>query len=120
MPDSFYQPETLGFFIHGSRHHVVEKDCSFDVEAQIKFNQVQTARGYNFTRKFCLNSSNEYEQNRGIPNLAKIEVAFIFAFFKLNFIQELLNPQNGYLVDNALELFVDITITESETEQIKS
>ena len=81
MSDSFYQPETLGFFIHGSRHHVVEKDCSFDVEAQIKFNQVQTARGYNFTRKFCLNSSNEYEQNRGIPNLAKIEVAFIFAFF---------------------------------------
>ena len=81
MPDSFYQPETLGFFIHGSRHHAVEKDCSFDVEAQIKFNQVQTARGYNFTRKFCLNSSNNYTCGCGTPRLAKIEVAFTFAFF---------------------------------------
>ena len=82
--DSSDQPETLAAYIHGERHHRyngIDKDYSFYVEAQFKFKQVPTAKGYNFTHKFCLNSSNEYKYNRGFPRLAKIEVAFIFAFF---------------------------------------
>ena len=79
-PDSADQPEKLGAFIHASRHHV-KKDCSFDVEAQFKFKHVPTARGANFTCKFCLNSSNNYTCGCGTPRLAKIEVAFTFAFF---------------------------------------
>ena len=83
-PDSSDQPETLGAYIHGLRHHRyngIDKDYSFDVEAQFKFKQVPTAGGDNFTRKFCLNSSNGYNYDWGTPELAKIEVAFIFAFF---------------------------------------
>ena len=83
-PDSSDQPETLGAYIHGERHYRytgIDKEYSFDVEAQFKFKQVPTANIYNFSRKFCLNSLNEYTTNWGKPKLAKIEVAFIFAFF---------------------------------------
>ena len=80
MPDSSDQPETLGAYIHGSRNHA-GRYGSFDVEAQFKFKQVPTANCYNFTHKFCLNSSNEYKYNYGTSKLAKIEVAFTFAFF---------------------------------------
>ena len=79
-PDSSDQPETLGAFIRGERHYV-KKNCSFDVKAKFKFKHVPTARGFKFTHKFCLNSSNKYKYNRGMPRLAKIEVAFIFVFF---------------------------------------
>ena len=78
-PDSSDQPETLGAHIYGS--HSIKKDCSFDAEAQFKLKQVPTANDHNFTRKFCLNSSNNYACCRGTSKLAKIEVAFIFAFF---------------------------------------
>ena len=79
-PGSSDQPETLGAFIHGSRRHF-EKDCSFDVNVQFKFKQIPTAKGSKFTHKFRLNSSNKYAHGYGTQRLAKIEVAFIFAFF---------------------------------------
>ena len=82
-PDLSDEPETLGAFIHGERHHV-KKDCSFDVEVQFKFKQIPTAKGSKFTHKFRLNSSNKYAHGYGTQRLAKIEVAFIFAFFLLN------------------------------------
>ena len=78
-PNSSDQPETLGTYIHGSRHDV-GRSGSFVVEAQFKFKQVPTAEGDNFTRKFCLNSSNGYNYGWGTSNLATIEVAFIFPF----------------------------------------
>ena len=83
-PDSSDQPETVGVFIHGEQHNVFEKD-SFVVEVQFKFKQVPMDKGHNFTRKFCLNSSNNYACCWGTSKLAKIEVAFIFTFLiKLN------------------------------------
>ena len=84
-PDSSDQPETLGAFIHGPRHHSVEKDCSFDVEAKFKFKHVPTAKGHNLKHKFCLISSNNYACRCGTSKLAKIKVSFIFAcLLKLN------------------------------------
>ena len=83
-PDSSDQPETLAAYIHGERHHRyngIDKDYSFDVEAQFKFKQVATAKGSKFSHKICLNSSNKYAYGCGTPKLAKIEVAFTFAFF---------------------------------------
>ena len=80
-PDSSDQPETLGAHIHGEQRRGVKKDCSFDVEVQFKFKQVLTAKSHNLKHKFCLNSSNEYKCNYGTPKLAKIKVAFTFAFF---------------------------------------
>ena len=78
-PNSSDQPETLGAYIYGSRADV-GRYGSFVVEAQIEFKQVPTARGDNFTHKFCLNSSNGYNYVYGTPNLATIDVAFIFPF----------------------------------------
>ena len=83
------------------------------------FKQIPTAMGSKFTHKICLNASNKYAHGFGNPRLAKIKVSFIFACLsKLNCVKDLLNPQNKYLVDNVLELLVDVTIAENETEQI--
>ena len=79
--DTSDQPETLGAFVRGKR----EKgsiDCSFDVVAKFKFKQPHPTDDKNeFTKKFCFNSSNDYEFGWGYGDLAKINVVFTFFLF---------------------------------------
>ena len=75
------QPESLAAVIKGKREKE-SIDCSFDVEAKIKFKQPHPMDDEKMsTRKFCFNSSNGYADGLGSGDLAKINVVFTFFFY---------------------------------------
>ena len=67
-------PESLAAYILGRGEEGI--DCSFDVEAKIKFKNPLDEN--KFKKKFCFNSSNGYEDVWGSLELTKINVIFTF------------------------------------------
>ena len=67
-------PESLAAYILGRGEEGI--DCSFDVEAKIKFKNPLDEN--KFKKKFCFNSSNGYEAGWGSLELTKINVIFTF------------------------------------------
>lgn len=100
-PESPHQPETLAAYVYGDGRN--SNEGSFDVKAKFMFTHLSTVKTKIVTGKFSFNSSNKYEDAKGVSKLALIE--------------DILNTQNGYLIDNALEILVDVTINESETDE---
>ena len=75
------EPETLGAFLWGVRSD--RKECSFDVDATLKFKRPSTASEFRDSNsdKYCFNSTNRYRCVAwGYPNLARINVILLCNF----------------------------------------
>lgn len=81
-PESTDQPETLAAYVYGDGRN--SNEGSFDVKAKFMLTHLSTVKTKMINGKFSFNSSNKYEDAKGVSKLALIEVAINFSVFYPN------------------------------------
>lgn len=114
-PSSSDSADTLGIRIVGRQNQW--KETSYFIEAAIRLKVDQSANdSCRAIRKLDFNRANGYAMGIGLP-LALTEVILQYFYYivliKSNF-QNLLNAQNGYLINNSLEFHLSVNISEAQ------
>ena len=77
------QPEFFATFVYGTRSD--GKECSFDVEATVKFKRPPTAKEFRFSHKFCFNLTTNFFGWGGCSTVSRIDVILALLFVVIFF-----------------------------------